>query len=129
MIKEKTEVTTSTRFSWLLLLVCFAFSSLGLAQDATGRVEGTLRDPQGAVVPNANVTLTHLGTGAEKSAKSDNGGSFNFVLLPIGQYRLTVEMPIFSLYVREPLTLNVNDVLRLTIDLKLGTSQEVIQIT
>ena len=116
-------------FCLVLLLACFTFSSSGLAQDATGRIEGTLRDPQGAVVPNANVTLTHLGTSAEKSAKSDNTGSFNFVLLPIGQYRLTVEIANFSRYVREPLTLNVNDVLRLTIDLKLGTGQEVIQIT
>ena len=116
-------------FCLVLLLVCFTFSSSGLAQDATGRIEGTLRDPQGAVVLNAGVTLTHLGTGAEKSAKSDSTGSFSFVLLPIGQYRLAVEMANFARYVREPLTLNVNDVLRLTIDLKLGTTQEVIQIT
>ena len=51
------------------------------------------------------------------------------MVLPIGQYRLAVEMANFARYVREPLTLNVNDVLRLTIDLKLGTTQEVIQIT
>ena len=121
---------TSRRFYCLVvLLVYFTFSSSGLAQDATGRIEGTLRDPQGAVVPNAGVTLTHLGTGAEKSTKSDNTGSFSFVLLPIGQYRLAVEIANFARYVREPLTLNVNDILRLTIDLKLGTSQEVIQIT
>src|SRR6187200_3216890 len=103
MIKEKTEVTTSIRFFCLvLLLVCFTFSGWGLAQDATGRIEGTLRDPQGAVVTNANVTLTQLGTSAEKSAKSDNAGNFNFVLLPIGQYRLTVEIVNFARYVREP---------------------------
>ena len=61
---------TSIRFFCLvLLLVCFTFSSSGLAQDATGRIEGTLRDPQGAVVLNAGVTLTHLGTGAEKSSQ------------------------------------------------------------
>ncbi len=81
------------------------------------------------MVPNAGVTLTHLGTGAEKSAKSDSTGSFNFVVLPIGQYRLAVDVANFARYVREPLTLNVNDVLRLAIDLKLGTTQEVIQIT
>ena len=113
----------------VFLLVCFTFSDWGLAQDATGRIEGTLRDPQGAVVPNAGITLTHLGTGAEKSAKSDSTGSFNFVVLPIGQYRLAVDVANFARYVREPLTLNVNDVLRLAIDLKLGTTQEVIQIT
>ena len=94
---------TSIRFFCLvLLLVCFTFSSSRLAQDATGRIEGTLRDPQGAVVPNAGVTLTHLGTGAAKLAKSDNTGSFSFVLLPIGQYRLAVEMANFARYVESP---------------------------
>jgi hypothetical protein len=60
---------------------------------------------------------------------SGNNGSFTFVLLPIGQYRLVVEAANFARHVREPLTLNVNDVLRLTIDLKIGTAQEVIQVT
>ncbi|HEX2520532.1 MAG TPA: carboxypeptidase-like regulatory domain-containing protein, partial [Terriglobia bacterium] len=118
-------MTTLIKFCRILLLLS-VLAAPATAQDATGRIEGTLRDPQGALVPNANIVLTHLATGGEKSVNSGNTGSFNFVLLPIGQYRLVVEAANFARYVREPLTLNVNDVLRLTIDLKIGTSQEVV---
>src|SRR2546425_7808665 len=107
-----------------LLSVDFARS-----QDATGKIEGTLKDPQGAVVPNASVTVTNLGTGTQKSAQSDKIGNFAMVVLPIGEYRLTVEANNFSKYVREPITLNVNDTIHLLIDLKLGCPQDTVQVT
>ena len=114
----------------LMLVFCFTFLLTTVqAQDATGKIEGIVKDPQGAVVPNAKAAVTHLGTGAERSGKSDSGGTFGFVLLPIGQYRLTVEANNFSKYVREPITLSVNDTLRLAVDLKIGTSQEIIQVS
>lgn len=115
----------------IILLVLFSLLSADSArsQDATGKIEGTLRDPQGSVVPNASVTVTNLGTGAQKSAQSDKIGNFALVLLPIGEYRLTVEANNFSKYVREPITLNVNDTIHLLIDLKLGSPQETVQVT
>src|SRR6266850_3058419 len=90
----------------IILLVLFSLLSADSvrAQDATGKIEGTLKDPQGAVVPNASVTVTNLGTGTQKSAQSDKIGNFALVLLPIGKYRLTVEANNFSKYVREPIT-------------------------
>ena len=114
----------------LVLILCLTLlRTSGTAQDATGKIEGIVKDPQGAVVPNARVTVSHLGTGAERSGKSGSGGTFSFALLPIGQYRLTVEASNFSKYVREPITLKVNDALRLAVDLKIGTSQETIQVS
>lgn len=104
------------------------FRADGSAQDATGNIEGIVKDPQGAVVPNAKLALTHLATGAEKNANSDAGGSFSFVLLPIGQYRLTVDASNFARYLREPITLNVNDTLRIPVDVKIGTGQEIIHV-
>src|SRR5262249_25470703 len=99
------------------------------SQDATGKIEGTLRDPQGALVPNASVTVTNLRTGAQKATQSDKLGTFAVVLLPIGEYRITVEAINFSKYVREPITLNVNDTIHLLIDLMLGSPQETVQVT
>ncbi len=114
----------------VLLVMCSLLSpGLTLGQDATGKIEGTVRDPQGAVVPSASVTITNLGTGTQKSTRSNKIGNFTLVLLPIGEYRLTVEADNFSKYVREPLTLNVNDTIHLLIDLKLGSPQETIRIT
>ncbi len=99
------------------------------AQDATGKIEGSVQDPQGGMIPNAAVTATHLTTGIEKSARSDRIGNFALVLLPIGEYRLTVEASNFRKYVREPITLNVNETVRLSVDLKLGSPTETIQVS
>jgi hypothetical protein len=71
-----------------------------LAQDATGKIEGTLKeDPQGAVVPNASVTVTNLGTGA-KSLPSRIESELCPRFAPHRKYRLTVEASNFSKYVR-----------------------------
>jgi outer membrane receptor protein involved in Fe transport len=114
----------------VVLLVMFILAQdMVKGEDATGKIEGTLRDPQAAVVPNASVTVTNLGTSVQKSAQSDKIGNFAMVLLPIGQYRLTVEAKNFSRYVREPITLNVNDTIHLLIDLKLGSPQETVQVS
>src|SRR5262249_41614567 len=113
----------------LLVLLSLLGTESARSQDATGKIEGTLRDPQGALVPDASVTVTNLRTGAQKSAQSDRLGAFAMVLLPVGEYRLTVEANNFSKYVREPITLNVNDTIHLLIDLKLGSPQETVQVT
>ena len=81
------------------------------------------------MVPNAVVSVTHLGTGAERSLRTDTKGGFAFVLLPIGSYRLEIKAANFAKYVREPITVNVNDALRLTIDLTIGTSQQTIEVS
>ena len=51
----------STRFTLFLILFSLWRLDPSLAQDATGKIEGTLKDPQGAVVPNASVTVTRNG--------------------------------------------------------------------
>lgn len=112
-----------------LALALLILPAHAVSQDSTGNIEGIVRDPQEASVPDATVTLTHLGTGTEKSVKTDGSGHFHFVLLPIGRYRLTVAAPNFARHVREPLTLNVNDAMRLAVDLKIGTSQETIEVS
>ena len=51
-----------------------------------------------------------------------------FVLLPIGPDRLEIQAANFAKYVREPVTVNVNDALRLMIDLTIGTSQQTVEV-
>ena len=58
-----------------------------LGQDATGKIEGILKDPQGAVVTTGTITAKHLPTGLEKSTHPDEDGRFVFNLMPIGPYR------------------------------------------
>jgi Carboxypeptidase regulatory-like domain len=86
----------STSYCLLLSLAFLLVITPLPAQDATGKIEGTLRDPQGAGVPNALMTTIHLRSGPAKSVVSDRVGNFVLVLLPIGEYRLTVEANNFA---------------------------------
>lgn len=120
----KSPLTRPLTFLILLLLLCSRFS----AQDATGKIEGTLKDPQGAVIVGGSVIATHLQTGAERTVQSDRNGNFVLPLLPIGEYRLTASAKDFTRTVREPITLNINDSVRLVLELKIGSPQETVQV-
>jgi hypothetical protein len=70
------------------LLVFFSISAT--AQVVTGSLSGTVTDPSGAVVADANVTLTNEGTGAVQKATSSATGTFRFTLLTVGKYDVDV---------------------------------------
>ena len=67
--------------SLLLLVPVFA-----IGQAISGDVVGTVKDNSGAVVSDASVEATNLGTGFKTTVKSNNGGEFHFVNLPAGHY-------------------------------------------
>lgn len=54
-------------------------------------IQGTVTDPQGAVIPGATLTLVDLATNATIIHKSDATGVYNFDALPPDQFTLTVE--------------------------------------
>jgi hypothetical protein len=70
-----------------LSLVAQSFAQGG----ATGAINGTVLDPTGAVVPNAEVRITNQDTGTvTRSTKTDSSGSFTATLLPVGTYTVTI---------------------------------------
>ena len=69
----------------------FLAARAALAQDATGRVIGTVTDQQGAAVPNAKVTVTNTSTQQSTTTTTREDGTFEAVHLPIGAYRVEVE--------------------------------------
>jgi Carboxypeptidase regulatory-like domain len=52
----------------------------------TGDISGTVTDPTGAAIPNANVTLTSMDTGATQASTSNQSGEYRFTLLKPGRY-------------------------------------------
>src|SRR5688572_32137045 len=53
-------------------------SSIAFGQHIRGALQGTVNDPNGALVQGASVTLRNVSTGAETTATTDDRGSFNF---------------------------------------------------
>src|ERR1700756_2559739 len=79
------------------LIIVLAFLTQVFAQGgATGAILGTVVDPSGAVLANAEIKILNQETGAvARSMKTDATGSFNATLLPVGTYTVTVNSPGF----------------------------------
>ena len=73
-----------------MLLLTFGVTS-GYAQNAvsTGSITGTVHDPSGQVVANANVIAVNEATGERVTSASNASGTFSFPALKIGLYDVT----------------------------------------
>ncbi|MHB1935754.1 MAG: carboxypeptidase-like regulatory domain-containing protein [Acidobacteriaceae bacterium] len=79
------------------LLVLAALSTPQLfAQIASGGVTGTVKDAAGAVISDATVTLANTETGVKQTANTTATGTYNFTVVPYGNYTLLVQHPGFK---------------------------------
>ena len=73
-----------------LLLLCIGLLVGVHAQSSTtGNITGTVRDPQGATVPKAEVTITEEKTGATRTLTATEDGFYNATSLPAGIYTVS----------------------------------------
>ncbi len=72
----------------LALVLCFGVSVF--AQELTGSIEGTITDPNGAVVPGVEVTVTSRGGtgGLRRTATTDSNGFYRLQQIPPGNYNV-----------------------------------------
>lgn len=96
------------------LLKYFIFFILGLgsiayAQVDTGTISGTVKDPTGAVVPNALVTVTSPSTGSSFTAYTNKDGLYTVVDLKPGSYDVSVRTPGFDTSITTGIALRIQD--------------------
>src|SRR5712691_9128070 len=89
-----------------LLLLNFSIAIM-LAQ-STAQISGTIKDQTGAVLPGVEVTMTQSDTGFQRTAVTDQTGSYVIPNLPIGPYRFEAALPGFRTYVQTGIILQVN---------------------
>jgi hypothetical protein len=116
---------TPVFFLALLLL----FTSAAFAQLTTADILGTITDATGAVVPNAAVTLTNLGTNEKRTAQSNSSGDYTFSLLPVGHYSISVKAKGFEASVTKDLDVEAGDRARNDVHLLLGAESTIIEVT
>src|SRR5258708_32219482 len=98
---------------------------LGQSQANTGTIEGTVVDPSGSAIPNAEVTLKNLGTNFTRVIQTDTDGRFRGLLLPLGPYTVTAKAPHFGTIVRQALDLAVGQSISLNLTLNISQIGEV----
>lgn len=111
---------------FLLLVPVFV---LAQSQATTGTVQGSVSDPNGAVVSGATVTVRNMETGFERAVTSNSDGFFTAPLLPLGKYRVTTNASGFSTSVLENVAVTVGQTLALNISLKVGTATETVDVS
>jgi hypothetical protein len=113
---------------WIMTLsFVFGFASAMAQSPSTGaQLNGTVFDPNGAVVPGATVTLRSEITAIERSTTSDAAGQYSFLLVPAGRYTLSVDAAGFSKLTDTGIILTVGQVANLPVNLQLaGVTAEV----
>ncbi len=78
------------RFYLIIMSILLALAINVSAQQTGGKIEGKVKDPQGAVIPNANVTVKGINIGFNRTVQSDEDGVFRVQQVPPGNYKLTV---------------------------------------
>ncbi|MDW8217130.1 MAG: TonB-dependent receptor [Acidobacteriota bacterium] len=117
---------------WLALCFALGFGAAPCAAQSasTGQLRGTVRDPQGAVVSGAAVTLIEQATGSKREATTGGNGDYVFTLLPPGKYRLEVRASGFKTSVTENITINITGVTTSDVSLEIGeAASEVVNVS
>lgn len=114
----------------LLLGVLLAWAAGPVwAQEAAGRIVGTVTDRAGAVIAGAKVTVTNDATHVSQTTATGKDGFYQVLALPIGSYSVTIEMTGFRKEVFEHQTLQINQSVRLDAKLEVGARSEAVEVT
>ncbi|HEY7337801.1 MAG TPA: TonB-dependent receptor [Bryobacteraceae bacterium] len=107
----------------------FLLSVAGYGQTDRGSITGVVADPAGAVVANAAIDARNVATGAVYHTATTATGNYTISELPTGTYELSVTVPGFKKYVRQNLTLLVQQTLRADATLEVGAASESVTVT
>ncbi|HEY2498992.1 MAG TPA: carboxypeptidase-like regulatory domain-containing protein, partial [Candidatus Angelobacter sp.] len=114
--------------------IAIAFVAAGLSvsllgQSTNATLSGTVEDAQGALVPNAAITVMQIDTGQSHSTQSGVDGHYIITDLPIGSYRITASSPGFKTLVIPAVTLQMNQSAVMPLALAVGSATEQITVT
>jgi hypothetical protein len=100
-----------------------------VAQKDTGSVVGTVQDPSGAVLANAQVAVKDVDRGAVFATKTNASGEYVASPLKLGRYTVTVRHPGFKKAVSQPVTIDVQQRAVVNVTLQIGQASESVEVT
>jgi hypothetical protein len=116
------------RLAWCVALLLLTISP-SFAQSDTARIEGTVTDVSGAVVPGATVTAINTETNVRTDAVSSDSGSYTIPALRVGAYTVEATAQGFKKFVKPDVVLQVNQVARIDAALEAGVVSETVTVS
>ncbi len=116
-------------FLSIFALLLFSSAAFAQSQATTGLIQGTVSDPNGAVVSGATVLVKNTETGFERTVTSNSDGFFSAPLLPLGKYRVTTTAQGFSNSILENVQVSVGQTLTLKVEMKIGGGVNTVDVS
>ncbi len=118
------------RFLMTAIVLIFSVSAIfAQAQGSTADLNGTVVDPNGAVVAGATITARSSATGITRTVTANDSGEYSIIGLPPGDYEVTVEAATFKKTVISPVRLTVGQSASLEVKLELGTQDVTVTVS
>ena len=115
--------------SVILTLSIMLTTKLCIGQVDQGTVTGAVQDAQQAMVADAEVELTNLGTSFQLHTKTDRSGVYTFPPVKAGLYSIRVTAPGFDTFVENALTVEIGKRLGVNVTLTAGGVNETVKVS
>src|SRR5579871_1642205 len=100
-----------------------------VGQAGRGSITGTVTDPNGDLIPNAQVTLLNKATGVSLHTVTSGAGLYTFISLNPGEYQVTASQSGFAPVARDKVVVNVDQATEVNIALRVGAATESVTVT
>jgi hypothetical protein len=115
------------RFARPCLLVAFSLS-LAFAQSDLGTISGFVKDPSGALIPDAKVVVQNQ-SGLERTATTDGAGHYTITNIPPGLYTATIDAAGFKKFTSSDNKLDPSSALELDASMTVGAATETVEVS
>jgi hypothetical protein len=112
-----------------LFALLIAAHSMSNGQGLYGSLVGSVTDPSAAVVPNATIVVTDVGTGQTRQDMSDQSGRYSLVNLLPGTYKVDISAPGFRKVEQTNVVITPNTVTRIDVHLEVGQQTEQVNVS
>ncbi len=112
----------------LLFAVLTLFCGLGVAQETTATISGTVNDATGAIIPGAAVEVRNVATGITRSVETDAQGRYTVTQLSPGSYEVQTSMSGFRSSVRSGIELTVGRHAVVDVQLQVGEVTQTVEV-
>src|SRR5437870_5628309 len=111
------------------LLSLFALTAAVFAQSSTSTLDGLVKDPQGALIPSAQVAVTNLATQQTVNAIADERGHWAVPSLSAGRYSVTITSPGFKKATAPDVKMDAGIPATVNLTLEVGAVSDTVEVT
>jgi hypothetical protein len=113
---------------FLTVGLLFGLAAQARAQAIQSTILGTVKDPTGAVVTGATVTVKNEGTSYERSMVTDESGDYRIAGLGVGSYQVSVTAPGFKTFLQSRIVLDSSQIKRVDAALEVGEATTTVTV-